>query len=109
MTRPGWSEPPDQLLDWLAGFLPTDFEHEADPCTEPTAHLPGTAEKVEVLRRRARRREVLFHPEDPIFNDRLAWLCVVSRNGRPMFDKVIRRSADGDLVADSTGRPAAAG
>jgi hypothetical protein len=31
---------------------------------EPTAALPGTVEKLEVLAERARRREQLFHPRD---------------------------------------------
>ncbi len=31
---------------------------------EPTLASPGTAEKVEVMRGRAERKESLFHPED---------------------------------------------
>ena len=31
---------------------------------EPTTALPGTEEKIRVMRERAARREKLFHPED---------------------------------------------
>jgi hypothetical protein len=34
------------------------------PLPEPTSALPGTREKVEVLRQRAQLRQSLFHPRD---------------------------------------------
>jgi len=36
---------------------------------KPTTAKPGSAEKIEVMRKRARRKAPLFHPDDP----RIEW------------------------------------
>lgn len=36
---------------------------------EPTSTIPGTAERIEVLRRRVERGEALFHPKDRTFEN----------------------------------------
>jgi hypothetical protein len=40
-----------------------DFYGRGKPTT-PTAALPGSPEKIEVLTQRAQSREAMFHPED---------------------------------------------
>ena len=44
--------------------MPTKFHRDALPLPAPTRALPGTPEKVAVLRERARRRQALWHPLD---------------------------------------------
>jgi hypothetical protein len=42
----------------------TRFHRNSPPLPAPTRALPGTPEKVAVLRERARRRQALWHPLD---------------------------------------------
>jgi len=41
-----------------------DFYGRAALAAQPTDALPGTAEKIEVMRERKRRRLAIFHPDD---------------------------------------------
>lgn len=42
----------------------SDFNGQAHPAAQPTAALPGTSEKVDILAERARRGLSLWHPQD---------------------------------------------
>ena len=44
--------------------MPTRFHPDSPPLPAPTRALPGTPEKIAVLRERARRGQALWHPLD---------------------------------------------
>jgi len=81
----------------LISLLPRDLRGPALPCRMATRALPGTPEKVEVLARRYRRRQKLFHRRDALEDDRFARLIAVGRNGRPRFVAVVKRTGQGEL------------
>jgi len=45
-------------------YKPAQVPVDLSGLNEPTRALPGTPEKMEVLTKRAARREALFHPDD---------------------------------------------
>ena len=61
---------PHSVLDAIKMGI-WDFEPEAQSSTdyEPTTAMPGSAEKVEVLSRRLRMGQPLWHPEDRLTYD----------------------------------------
>ncbi len=48
------------------GKMPPDFNGSGLAIPDPTEHLPGSDEKIEVLRDRATARQMLFHPRDAL-------------------------------------------
>ena len=40
------------------------FSIDPEPCKEPTVFCPGSTAKIEVMRMRASRNEMVFHPRD---------------------------------------------
>lgn len=51
---------------------------------EPTSALPGTPDKIAVMRERAARGESLFHPQDATLDGDWALIVTPSQTGKPM-------------------------
>ncbi len=56
----------DEPIDDDTEDIDEPFESMTTPA-RPTKHLPGTNAKIEVLRRRLERGELLWHPDDMTF------------------------------------------
>jgi hypothetical protein len=92
--------------------------YESKPPSRPTGARPGTEEKVREMRRRARRKQDLFHEQDapmddfetarvPVINPRNHWLIgwrIVGESGATAEVQAVREAADRARAVHGRGR-----